>query len=170
MHEVQGAEVSHAPAACVLKASFFGCVARELYPFITLHDCQALSVAAKEVGVTGWLAAAAAAAAGSISVSTPVSKHQASHSILLLVGLLDASACTRSYLSFPALAEVQCCVCNTLHAAAAAAAAVVGDHRDGDEKLWSVLCVLADLFTGGSFGSAGDVRHGMRNKIAVLIC
>ena len=131
---------------------------------MTLHHCQVLSVAAKEVGVSGWLAAAAAAA-GSISVSTPVSKHQASHSFLLLAGLLDASACTRSYLSFPALAEVQCCVCNTLHAAAAAA--VVGDHLGGDEELWSVLCVLADLFTGGSFGSAGDARQGMRDKVAV---
>jgi hypothetical protein len=71
-----------------------------------------------------------------------------------LVALLGATASARRLLSFPALSDVQRLICDTLYVAAAAA---VGVHDDEDSKFWVVNSVLADLFTGGCFGGAGDL-------------
>jgi hypothetical protein len=182
LEELQGAEVGVLTrAAAVIN---FENLAPSLVPSCCGLRCslprdeQMLSAAAKDVGEEGWLAAAATAAAaaaasaaptasvaalaaGTASDSNPSSVCPASRSRLLLAGLLNASTITRSYLHFPTLADLQRCVCDTLYTAAADCGGI-GDDA-GDATFWRVSCILADLFTGGSFGSAGDVFYPTRN-------
>jgi hypothetical protein len=61
-------------------------------------------------------------------------------------------------LSLPALGDVQRCVCDALFAAVTAASDCHGgDDNDSNAKFWCANCALADLFTGGSFGSPGEM-------------
>ena len=123
---------------------------------LPLKLLQLLAIAAKQVGEAGWLAAAAAAVSAAVAAaahdaSSTTSSTQNPH--LLLAGLLDASESARRLLCFPALCDVQCCVCDALFVAASAAVVSSDSHA----TCWGVARVLSDLFTGSCFGSTGDV-------------
>jgi hypothetical protein len=129
---------------------------------LPLKLLQLLAIGAKQVGEEGWLVAAAAAVAAAVAAAAAAAAaaddassttSSTSNPHLLLAGLLDASASARRLLCFPALCDVQRCVCDALFVAAAAAAASSDSHATS----WGAARVLSDLFTGSCFGSTGDV-------------